>query len=98
MTSYKVFFAVDTGFRDVPEGADESQMVRCLAFGEIGDHLGSYDLSLLPIRLCSPWHLLSSVHGTPEDASCLHEDLNSRKFLGMYHGHLGAVLANTMKI
>ena len=54
ITGYKVFFAFDTGYRDISEGVAESQIARCLASREIGAHLGSFDSSLLPIGLYSP--------------------------------------------
>lgn len=82
----KLFFAGDTGYRYVPKDADESEMPCCPAFGEIGKTLGPFDLCLLPTGLYSPRHLLSPVHCTPEDALCLHRDLQSRKSIGMHYG------------
>ena len=66
-TGYEVFLAVDIGYRDVPEVVNESQMVHCLAVREIGDHVGSFDLSLSPIGPYSLCQFLSSVHCTSED-------------------------------
>ena len=82
----KVFFAGDTGYRAVPKGANESDVPCCPAFKEIGERFGPFDLSLLPIGLYSPRHLLSTVHCTPEDALCLHKDLKSQKSVGMHYG------------
>ncbi|KAL6720347.1 hypothetical protein ACLMJK_002268 [Lecanora helva] len=84
--SPKVFFAGDTGYRYVPKDAEEEGMPCCPAFREIGETLGPFDLSLLPIGLYSPRHLLSPVHCSPEDAVCLHKDLRSRKSIGMHYG------------
>ena len=84
--SQKLFFAGDTGYRYVPKDANETDMPCCPAFKEIGESLGPFDLSLLPIGLYSPRHLLSPVHCTPEDAVCLHNDLKSRKSIGMHYG------------
>ena len=82
----KLFFAGDTGYKYVPKSANEADMPYCPAFKEIGETLGPFDLSLLPIGLCSPRHLMSSVHCTPEDALCLHKELKSRKSIGMHYG------------
>ena len=84
--SLKLFFAGDTGYRYVPKGSNETEMPFCPAFLEIGDVFGPFDLSLLPIGLYAPRHLLSPVHCTPEDSLCLHKDLKSRKSIGMHYG------------
>lgn len=84
--SKKVFFAGDTGYRYVPKEAKDLDMPSCPAFKEIGDKIGPFDLSLLPIGLYSPRHLLSPVHCNAEDALCLHKDLKSRKSIGMHYG------------
>lgn len=86
MGSKTVFFAGDTGYRYVPKGTAESDVPRCPAFREIGESLGPFDLSLLPIGLYSPRELLSPVHCTPEDALCLHHELRSKKSIGMHYG------------
>ena len=85
-SSEKVFFAGDTGYRYVPKEAQESDMPSCPAFKEIGEAFGPFSLSLLPIGLYSPRHLMSSVHCNPEDALCLHKDLKSKKSVGMHYG------------
>ncbi|CAF9904373.1 hypothetical protein IMSHALPRED_000002 [Imshaugia aleurites] len=85
-TSEKVFFAGDTGYRYVPKEAKDSDMPHCPAFKDIGEAFGPLSLSLLPIGLYSPRHLLSPVHCNAEDALCLHKDLKSRKSIGMHYG------------
>ena len=85
-TAEKLFFAGDTGYRYVPKEAKESDVPFCPAFKEIGETLGPFDLSLLPIGLYSPRHLMSPVHCNAEDALCLHKDLKSRKSIGMHYG------------
>ena len=85
-TAGKVFFAGDTGYRYVPKEAKESDVPFCPAFKEIGEKLGPFDLSLLPIGLYLPRHLLSPVHCNAEDALCLHKDLKSKKSIGMHYG------------
>ncbi|MCJ1455156.1 hypothetical protein MMC28_005510 [Mycoblastus sanguinarius] len=84
--SRRLFFAGDTGYRNVPENANETDMPCCPAFKEISESFGPFDLCLLPIGLYSPRHLMSPVHCTPEDALCLHNDLKSKKSVGMHYG------------
>lgn len=84
--SKRVFFAGDTGYRYVPKEAKESDMPSCPVFKEIGDAFGPFNLSLIPIGLFLPRHLMSPVHCNPEDALCLHKDLKSRKSIGMHYG------------
>jgi len=50
----KVFFGGDTGYRYVPKGADENAMPTCPAFKEIGERIGPFDLSMIPIGAYSP--------------------------------------------
>ncbi|KAF6223754.1 hypothetical protein HO133_000597 [Letharia lupina] len=85
-TSRKVFFAGDTGYRYVPKEAKELDRPSCPAFKEIGEVFGPFDLSMLPIGLYSPRHLMSPIHCNPEDSLCLHKDLKSRKSIGMHYG------------
>ena len=85
-TSKMVFFAGDTGYRYVPKDAKQSDVPFCPAFKEIGEAFGPFSLSLLPIGLYSPRHLLSPVHCNAEDALCLHKDLKSKKSIGMHYG------------
>ena len=82
----KLYFAGDTGYRYVPDGANEDEMAHCPAFREIGEELGPFDLSLLPIGCYLPRQFLSPLHCSPEDALYLHRDLKSRKSVGMHYG------------
>lgn len=84
----KLYFSGDTGYRYVPDGANEDTMARCPAFDEIGETFGGFDLSLLPIGCYLPRQFLSPLHCSPEDALCLHKDLKSRKSIGMHYGTL----------
>ena len=82
----RVFFAGDTGYRYVPEGAKDEDVPCCPVFEEIATTFGNFDLSLLPIGLYSPRHICSPVHCNPEDAVCLHKLLRSKKTIGMHYG------------
>ncbi|KAL8710591.1 MAG: hypothetical protein Q9220_004815 [cf. Caloplaca sp. 1 TL-2023] len=82
----KLFFAGDTGYRYVPDGANEDDMEHCPAFRAIGEAFGPFDLSLLPIGCYLPRQFLSPLHCSPEDAVCLHKDLKSKRSIGMHYG------------
>ncbi|KAF8954818.1 hypothetical protein BGZ46_002811 [Entomortierella lignicola] len=82
----KVFFGGDTGYRYVPKGADEDEMPHCPAFKEIGDRIGPFDFSMIPIGAYSPRWFMSPIHCSPEDAVRLHEDIKSKRSVGMHWG------------
>ncbi|KAF9997754.1 hypothetical protein BGZ79_008545 [Entomortierella chlamydospora] len=84
--STKVFFGGDTGYRYVPKGADEDEMPYCPAFKEIGNRIGPFDLSMIPIGAYSPRWFMSPIHCSPEDAVRLHEDIKSKRSVGMHWG------------
>ncbi|KAG0362918.1 hypothetical protein BGZ54_008430, partial [Gamsiella multidivaricata] len=79
--SVKVFFG---GY--VPKGADENTVPHCPAFKEIGERVGPFDLSMIPIGAYSPRWFMSPVHCSPEDAVRLHEDIKSKRSVGMHWG------------
>ncbi|KAI1311944.1 hypothetical protein EDD11_003224 [Mortierella claussenii] len=84
--STKVFFGGDTGYRYVPNGSDEDDMPHCPAFKEIGSRIGPFDLSMIPIGAYSPRWFMSPIHCSPEDAVRLHEDIGSKRSVGMHWG------------
>lgn len=88
--SKSLFFSGDTGYRRVlqanPTEEEEKSQPCCPVFKEIGEFYGPFDLALLPIGLYSPRDFMSSVHCSPDDSSCLHFDLKSRKSIGMHYG------------
>ncbi|KAF9439247.1 hypothetical protein BGZ76_007448 [Entomortierella beljakovae] len=84
--STKVFFGGDTGYRYVPKGADQDEMPHCPAFKEIGDRIGPFDFSMIPIGAYDPRWFMSPIHCSPEDAVRLHEDIKSKRSIGMHWG------------
>lgn len=71
--SKKVWFGGDTGYRAVPElpknvddYGPEHEYPHCLAFKEIGQIRGPFDLGLIPIGAYDPRHIMSSVRGLSE--------------------------------
>jgi N-acyl-phosphatidylethanolamine-hydrolysing phospholipase D len=91
-TKARVYFAGDTGYRAVdknPREYDEEYLdtlPHCPAFKEIGTRKGPFDLALIPIGAFSPRHLMSPVHCSPEDAVRVHEDIQSKRSIGMHWG------------
>ncbi|KAJ3295589.1 hypothetical protein HK104_002493 [Borealophlyctis nickersoniae] len=81
------FFGGDTGYRTVPSNdADLSQLPVCPAFKEIGEKYGPFDMAAIPIGAYSPRWFMSTVHCSPEDAVCVHQDVRSRHSIGMHWG------------
>lgn len=86
----RCYFAGDTGYRSWSKedmSPDElNELPRCPAFKQIGEHLGPFDLALLPIGLCTPKTFMSSVHCNPWDTVEVHKDIKSKKSVGMHYG------------
>ena len=89
-TGSRIWFAGDTGYRTVenanPSEHEEASKPRCPAFKEIGEHLGPFDLALVPIGLYSPRSFMSNVHCCPEDSVCLLQDIRAKRTIGMHFG------------
>ncbi|KAK4960966.1 hypothetical protein LTR10_001455 [Elasticomyces elasticus] len=76
----KVYFAGDTAYqaKDTP--------APCPAFVDIGETLGPFDLSMLPIGLMTPYAFMGGVHATPEQSIHIHKEVKSKLSLGMHYG------------
>lgn len=68
------------------KGADENNVPCCPAFKEIGERIGPFDLSMIPIGAYSPRWFMSPVHCSPEDAVMVHLDIKSKRSVGMHWG------------
>eukprot|EP00184_Porphyridium_aerugineum_P008018 CAMPEP_0184691836 /NCGR_PEP_ID=MMETSP0313-20130426/556_1 /TAXON_ID=2792 /ORGANISM="Porphyridium aerugineum, Strain SAG 1380-2" /LENGTH=398 /DNA_ID=CAMNT_0027149601 /DNA_START=643 /DNA_END=1839 /DNA_ORIENTATION=+ len=66
------FFAGDTGY--------------CPVFQTIGKHYGPFDLSAIPIGAYEPRWFMSPQHVNPEEAMKMHQELRSRRSLGIHWG------------
>ncbi|RKP18626.1 hypothetical protein ROZALSC1DRAFT_29705 [Rozella allomycis CSF55] len=79
-----------TGYRsvpkDIPDNFDVNKLDYCPVFKEIGKQIGPFDLACIPIGAYSPRWFMSPVHCAPEDSVCLHQDIKSKKSIGMHYG------------
>ncbi|GME55549.1 hypothetical protein GTA08_BOTSDO12539 [Neofusicoccum parvum] len=95
-TRASVYFAGDTGYRDVSgaaagaadDWAEEGGggLPVCPAFGQIGELRGPFALGLLPIGAYEPRALMASVHSAPRDAVEIFKDTRCRRALAMHWG------------
>lgn len=84
-----VYFAGDTGYRSVPRGMPKEQedtLPSCPAFKEIGEALGPFDVSLIPIGAYLPRNVMSTVHLAPQDSVLVHRDVKSKRSYGIHWG------------
>jgi N-acyl-phosphatidylethanolamine-hydrolysing phospholipase D len=61
----RVYFAGDTGYRTVPPNTtreEEEKLPTCPAFKEIGELLGPFDFSAIPIGAYNPRSFMSAIH------------------------------------
>ncbi|KAI0396563.1 Metallo-hydrolase/oxidoreductase [Xylariaceae sp. FL0594] len=89
-----VWFGGDTGYRTVPQvaegiddwGAEFQKLPVCPQFQQIGEHLGSIDLGLIPIGAYSPRHIFSHMHANPFDSVEIFLDTKCKKAMGIHWG------------
>ena len=67
-----IYFAGDSGW--------------CRAFELIGERLGPFDLSLIPIGAYEPRWFMKTVHMNPDEAAQAHLAVRSRLSIGMHFG------------
>ncbi|EME82064.1 uncharacterized protein MYCFIDRAFT_203906 [Pseudocercospora fijiensis CIRAD86] len=79
-TGKKLYFAGDTAYqaKDTPSP--------CPVFAQIGEHIGPFDLAMIPIGLYSPTYIAASVHVHPEQSLKIHKAIKSRLSVGMHYG------------
>ncbi|KAK3321676.1 beta-lactamase superfamily domain-containing protein [Apodospora peruviana] len=86
-----VWFAGDTGYRNVPEGIDElgpgfDELPRNPQFTQIGQLRGPFDVGLIPIGAYHPRMMYSPVHASPLDAVEIFLDTRCQKAIGIHWG------------
>lgn len=67
-----MFYSGDTGY--------------CPIFKELGNIFKGFDLSILPIGAYLPREYLKSQHIDPEQAVTVHQELKSKKSVGVHWG------------
>ncbi|KAJ2810200.1 Protein-lysine N-methyltransferase efm4 [Coemansia furcata] len=81
-TGGKFFFSGDTAYSSL----HGSQGAECPAFKQIGRVYGPIDLAAIAIGAYAPEYVFSSVHVNPEQAVRIHEDVRSKKSIGIHWG------------
>ncbi|MBE7635904.1 MBL fold metallo-hydrolase [Sneathiella sp. P13V-1] len=69
----RIWFGGDTGYNDIQ-------------FKEIGERLGPFNLSLIPVGAYDPRWFMKDAHANPEEAVQIHLDVKSQKSIGMHWG------------
>ncbi|KIW10522.1 hypothetical protein PV08_11486 [Exophiala spinifera] len=86
----KLYFAGDTAYRSIPSQhmtrEEEDAQPVCPTFKQVGQLLGPFDLALLPIGLCEPRDFMSNVHANSWDSIRIHQDVRSKRSIGMHWG------------
>ena len=67
----RLYFTGDTGYNQFD-------------FKEIGNKMGPFDLSLIPIGTYAPYAFMSPVHCSPWEAVEIHKDVQSKFSIGMH--------------
>jgi N-acyl-phosphatidylethanolamine-hydrolysing phospholipase D len=70
--SEKFFFGGDTAY--------------CPVFKQIGEKYGPFDISCIPIGAYKPRWFMKDVHCDPSEALKIHQDIKSKKSLGIHWG------------
>jgi len=70
---FKFWFAGDTGYD-------------ARIFKEIGERVGPFDLSLIPVGGYEPRWFMKNMHVNPEEAVLIHNDIRSKYSLGIHWG------------
>ncbi|KAJ1856574.1 Protein-lysine N-methyltransferase efm4 [Coemansia sp. RSA 2703] len=79
----KFFFSGDTAYSSTYKNEDKAE---CPAFKQIGQVYGPIDLSAIAIGAYGPEIMFSGMHVNPEQAVRIHEDIGSKKSIGIHWG------------
>ncbi|KAJ2744145.1 Protein-lysine N-methyltransferase efm4 [Coemansia sp. BCRC 34301] len=80
----KFFFSGDTGYSAVY--GNEEAKAECPVFKQIGRVYGPFDLAAIAIGAYSPEIMFSGMHVNPEQAVRIHEDIGSKRSIGIHWG------------
>jgi N-acyl-phosphatidylethanolamine-hydrolysing phospholipase D len=76
INDFRFWFAGDTGYNQY-------------LFREIGDKLGPFDLSAIPIGAYEPRWFMKNFHVNPDESVMIHHDVRCRKSVGIHWGTFG---------
>ncbi|KAJ2707265.1 Protein-lysine N-methyltransferase efm4 [Coemansia sp. IMI 203386] len=79
----KFFFSGDTAYSSTYNNEAKAE---CPAFKQIGQLYGPIDLSAIAIGAYGPESIFSTMHVNPEQAVRIHEDIGSKKSIGIHWG------------
>ncbi|KAI7821458.1 beta-lactamase superfamily domain-containing protein [Kickxella alabastrina] len=82
-SGHRFFFSGDTAYSSTYENESKAE---CPAFKQIGQVYGPFSLAAIAIGAYSPEILFSTMHVTPEQAVRIHEDIGSKKSIGIHWG------------
>ncbi|KAJ1831736.1 Protein-lysine N-methyltransferase efm4 [Coemansia sp. RSA 2706] len=79
----RFFFSGDTAYSAVYQNEAQAE---CPAFKQIGSVYGPIDLAAIAIGAYGPESLFGGMHTNPEQAVRIHEEVGSRKSIGIHWG------------
>ncbi|KAJ1990252.1 Protein-lysine N-methyltransferase efm4 [Coemansia umbellata] len=82
-SGHKFFFSGDTAYSSERNNPTKAE---CPVFKQIGQVYGPFDLAAIAIGAYGPEWLFLGVHVNPEQAVRIHEDIGSRKSIGIHWG------------
>ncbi|KAJ2557338.1 Protein-lysine N-methyltransferase efm4 [Coemansia sp. RSA 1933] len=81
--SASFFFSGDTAYSAIHANPTNAE---CPAFKQIGSVYGPFDLAAIAIGAYGPEAMFSGMHANPEQAVRIHEDVGSKKSVGIHWG------------
>ncbi|KAJ2803587.1 Protein-lysine N-methyltransferase efm4, partial [Coemansia guatemalensis] len=80
---HRFFFSGDTAYSAVYENPTKAH---CPVFAQIGEVYGPFDLAAIAIGAYGPETLFGGMHTNPELAVRIHEEIRSKKSIGIHWG------------
>ncbi|KAJ1664208.1 Protein-lysine N-methyltransferase efm4 [Coemansia sp. RSA 1813] len=83
-SGHSFFFSGDTAYSAAAH--DNPSKAECPVFKQIGQVYGPFDLAAIAIGAYGPEEMFGAMHVNPEQAVRIHEDIGSRKSVGIHWG------------
>ncbi|KAJ2610047.1 Protein-lysine N-methyltransferase efm4 [Coemansia sp. RSA 1365] len=80
---HRFFFSGDTAYSAVHNNPTKAH---CPVFAQIGEVYGPFDLAAIAIGAYGPETLFGGMHTNPEQAVLIHEEIRSKKSIGIHWG------------